>query len=208
MPQISTMARQVAQIDRKLAPLLTIAASLRPSSAGGWIRALRQALRHVLLGGTSYRCATPTRGAHAEDAAKRSGKMRLVCESACQCNMRQPLPRGCHHEFGALDSSCRDIRHGRGSKALFECSREMTRAQSHEIGHVAQPDLQSKMVLYVLDSPPGLPSRETTGPQNALRRRRNNANCFGFSAEECRGIPQAAPRDLAIRLKQCHGSRH
>ena len=32
------------QIDRKLAPLRAIAASLRPSSAGGWIRALRQGL--------------------------------------------------------------------------------------------------------------------------------------------------------------------
>ena len=32
------------QIDRKLAPLRGIAASLRPSSAGGWIRALRQGL--------------------------------------------------------------------------------------------------------------------------------------------------------------------
>ena len=33
-----------AQIDRKLAPLRAIAASLLPSSAGGWIRALRQGL--------------------------------------------------------------------------------------------------------------------------------------------------------------------
>src|SRR5271169_5402201 len=32
------------QIDRKLAPLRAISASLRPSSAGGWIRALRQGL--------------------------------------------------------------------------------------------------------------------------------------------------------------------
>jgi hypothetical protein len=113
--------------------------------------------------------------------------MRLVCESACQCNPRQPVPRGYHHEFGALDSSCRDIRVGRGCKALFECSREMTRAQTHEIGHVANLHLQSKMVLYVLDSPPGLASRETTGPQNAVRRRCIDANCFGRSSEESRG---------------------
>lgn len=32
------------QIDRKLAPLRAIAAALRPSGAGGWIRALRQGL--------------------------------------------------------------------------------------------------------------------------------------------------------------------
>jgi len=32
------------QIDRKISPLRAIAASLRPSSAGGWIRALRQGL--------------------------------------------------------------------------------------------------------------------------------------------------------------------
>ena len=43
------MAKQIhllaaTQIDRKLAPLRAIAASFRPSSAGGWIRALRQGL--------------------------------------------------------------------------------------------------------------------------------------------------------------------
>ena len=129
----------------------------------------------LLLGGVTCRCATPKRGAHADNAAKGSCEMRLICESACQCNMRQPLPRGGHHEFGALDSSRRDIRHGRGSKALFERSREMTQAQSHEIGHVAHLDLQSKMVLYVLDSPPGLPSRETTRPQNTVQRWRITA---------------------------------
>jgi len=65
------------------------------------------------------RCAMPKRGAHADYAANGSFEMRLVSESTCQRNLRQPLPRGCHHEFGGLDSSRRDIRHGRGCKALF-----------------------------------------------------------------------------------------
>jgi hypothetical protein len=45
--------------------------------------------------------------------------MRLVSESTCQRNPSQSLPPGCHHEFGGLDSSSRDTRHGRGCKALF-----------------------------------------------------------------------------------------
>jgi hypothetical protein len=51
-------------------------------------------ISQLLLGGVTYRCATPKGGPHADNAAKESGEMRLVCESTCQRNLRQPLPRG------------------------------------------------------------------------------------------------------------------
>jgi predicted DNA-binding mobile mystery protein A len=44
MPSKDTYLLAASQIDRKLEPLRSAADSLRRSSAGGWIRALRQAL--------------------------------------------------------------------------------------------------------------------------------------------------------------------
>ena len=60
----------------------------------------------------------------------------------------------------------------------------MTGAQSQQVRQVLHRNLRSKIVLYVLESPLRLPSRETTRPQNTLQWRRINANCSGFSAEE------------------------
>jgi hypothetical protein len=104
---------------------------------------------------------TPTSGAHTDGASKISGQMRLVGEPACKSNGPQPLPRRCHHERGPLESTCYHISHGRGSEALFECSRKVTFAQRYPIGQISNRHLRSKLLLYVLESQLGLPCGET-----------------------------------------------
>jgi hypothetical protein len=103
--------------------------------------------------------ATPKTRAHADDAAKASVEMRLICESAGQCNIRESLPRGCHHEFGALDSAHRDIRPGGGPKGLFERSREVTRTQGEQVRHFSNCQLGAEIRLDVGYSPFRLPNR-------------------------------------------------
>jgi hypothetical protein len=73
---------------------------------------------------------------------------------------------------------------------------------------VSQRHLRSKSALYVIESPFGLPSRETARPQDTLQRRRIGADCFGFSREERVCIPEATPSYLAIRIKKYHRSQH
>src|ERR1700677_3977554 len=134
--------------------------------------------------------------------------MRLVGESACECNVRQSLPRGYHHELGALDSSSHDVCKGGGTDALIECPREMTLAQGRAIGELTKREFRSEIFLYVLQSQGGLPNRETPAPRNTSKPWHPSADLLEFSAEECRCIPQAAPRHLATRIKQCHNSPH
>src|SRR5271155_236815 len=109
--------------------------------------------------GRINRCATPNPGAHANDAAKGFGQMRLVRESAYQRNVRQLPPRGRDHKLGARHSSRPDIGHGRGPEASFERSREMTLPQSHAICDFSNPHFCSKIPLYLLESAASL--RET-----------------------------------------------
>jgi hypothetical protein len=75
--------------------------------------------------------------------------MRLICESAGQGNIREPLPRGCHHEFGALDSAHCDKRHGGGPEGFFERSREVTLAQAYQVRDFSNCQLGAEIRLYV-----------------------------------------------------------
>jgi hypothetical protein len=83
----------------------------------------------------------------------------------------------------------------------------MTLAQSHAIGDFTTREFRSEILLYVLKSPLGLPSRKTPAPRNASQPRHPSEDCIEFSAEECL-IPQAARSYLATRIKQCHKSHH
>jgi hypothetical protein len=116
---------------------------------------------------TNDRHATPLSGADTDGAAKMSAQMRLVGESACKSNGPQPLPRRCHHERGALESTRYHITHGRGSEALFECSRKVTFAKRYPIGQIFNRHLRSKILLYVFESQLGLPRGETTASLDA-----------------------------------------
>jgi hypothetical protein len=82
----------------------------------------------------------------------------------------------------------------------------MTLAQGRAIGEMTKREFRSEILLYELQSPVGLPNRETPAPQNTSKPRHPSADLIEFSAEECRCIPQAAPRYLATRIKQCHSS--
>ena len=134
--------------------------------------------------------------------------MRLICESAGQCNVREPLPGGCHHEFGALDSAYCDIRHGGGPNGLIERSQEMTLAQGDQVRHVSNCQLGAEIRLDVGYSPFRLPNREAAGSKSAMHRGRIDVRFFCLRAKERRRIPQAAPRCLPIGIKECHGSPH
>src|ERR1700677_2886072 len=101
-------------------------------------------------------------GARADDTAKVSVEMRLVCKSACQRDIRESLPCGCHHKFGTLDSSYGDIRHGGTSQTMLERSREMTRAQGHGLCHFFGCHPQSKICLDEIQNSLRLPRRKAT----------------------------------------------
>jgi hypothetical protein len=152
----------------------------------------------------SPRCdiAPPQAGAHADDAAKISGQMRLIRESAAQCNVGEPFSRGCHHELCALNSSPGHVRHGGGSQAKPEGARKVAFAQGQQIRDLADPDLRAKIFLDVGKSPLSLPSRQATRPATDSGEQLPHARMFRFRAKELRCIAEAAPCRLAVGFEE------
>src|SRR5690606_8849172 len=104
----------------------------------------------------------PSHRAFADHATEHSSQMRLIAHPAGQRNQAHRVRRHQQQPLRQLHSLAGDVSHRCLAEASFECTREMTCAETSERSEVLHSDCRLQMRLDIRDGTADLPAGQPT----------------------------------------------
>jgi hypothetical protein len=123
-------------------------------------------------------CLAPQMRRLADDAAERTGEMRLIAHAAAQRNFTQWGARREHESLGNFDASARDPYVSGHAEGALECATEVADADTHERREILDVDLRAKVGVDVRCKAPGPPGRKCPTPNSCCSLAVNAWSCW------------------------------